>query len=1055
MDLPELSVKQPVFVTSAVILMLAAGGLLMTRLGVDLYPDVTFPTISATIEYPGAGPDEVETQVLKPIEDEVATIAGLKKLRATAKEGVGLIVAEFTLETDAKYAEQEVRDRVALAKRKLPDASKEPVIRRFDPGDLPQLAIAVSADLPPGELFDLADDVVRPALQQVPQVGLVEVVGGRKREIRVELDRARLARYELSAGAVSDAVALAGKNVPAGRVTRGGGDRLFRTVGEFSDPQEVASVIAAFRGNEVPVRVRDLGVVRDGLQDEKTRATWNGKPALYVQVYRQSGSNTLAVVGAVKERLAKLQAELAARPGAPKLTVVMDRSKAIKDNVDDVTETIWVGIVLTFVVVFLFLGSARSTLITGLAIPNSLLGSFVLMYAFGFTINMMTMLAMSLAVGLLIDDAIVVRENIFKRQESGEPSEQAALHGAREVALAVVATTATVVAVFLPIAFLKGVVGQFFKQFGLTVVFAMAISLFDALTIAPMLSAYFAARGAGGGHGGEGAGALSRLLKAVDRLQSRLEELYAAALRFTLRRPGLVLGGAAGLFALSLGAAAKVPKTFLPPQDNGLFSITLELEPGASLDATGAAAAEVDAVVRAHKEVKTSKTTVGNADNESNKAEFYVELVPRRERTVNTTQFKDLLRRELAPFAKYKASVKDYDDFGAGERPFNLVFLGQDAEVLRAYAAKAYPRLKSHPGLLEPDLSEKPGKPEVRAELDEEKARRLGLSTTLVGRELRAQVEGETPVVYRKNGREYDVRVRLQEDQRDLQAEFLRVRVPNVNGRLVRLSDAARAVPARSPATVNRSDRARSIRLEADVAPNGPGLGGVMADFRGLLAGELKPPQGVSYRFEGQAENFEELVVNMSIAAALGVFFIYLVLASLYESFVTPLTIMLVLPLAASGGFFALLVTGKSLDVFSMIGMILLLGIATKNSILLVDRTRQLARGGRSEADAAVQAGRDRLRPILMTSFALVAGMVPVAVGLNEASAQRTSMGVTAIGGIVSSTLLTLFVVPAAYSFLERFRVRSLALARRIGGLDAAAPKPEEPREPLPEPVEA
>lgn len=1038
MDLPELAIRRPVTVTSAVVLMAAAGGLLLTRLGVDLFPDVTFPVVSAAIAYPGAGPDEVETQVLKPVEDEIATLAGLKKLRATAKEGVGIIVAEFTLETDAKYAEQEVRDRVAMAKRKLPVAAKEPVIRRFDPGDLPQLAIAVSADLPPGELFDLADDVVRPALQQVPQVGLVEVVGGRKREVRVELDREKLARYELSAGAVSDALALAGKNVPAGRVTRGAGDRLFRTVGEFADPKEIEAVIAAFRGNETPIRIRDVGAVKDDLEDEKTRAFWNGKPALYVQVYRQSGSNTLAVVGAVKERLKKLSEEIAARPGAPKLTIVMDRSKAIRDNVDDVTETIWVGIVLTFLVVFLFLGNARSTLITGLAIPNSLLGSFVLMYAFGFTINMMTLLAMSLAVGLLIDDAIVVRENIFKRREGGESPEQSALNGTREVALAVVATTATVVAVFLPIAFLKGVVGQFFKQFGLTVVFAMAISLFDALTIAPMLSAYFAGRG--GGHGSAEGGPLARLLKAVDRFQTALEEAYAASLRLTLRRPGLVLGAAAGLFALSLVAAGFVPKTFLPPQDTGQFTVTLELDPGASLDATAVEAVAVDRVLRAHKEVRTAKLTVGNSDNESNKAEFYVELVPRRERTMNTTAFKDQIRRELAPFAKDKVAVKDYDDFGAGERPFNLVFLGQDAKTLREYAAKAYPRLKGHPALLEPDLSEKPGKPEVRAELDEEKARRLGLSSTMVGRELRVQIEGETPVVYRTHGREYDVRVRLREDQRDLEAEFGRVRVPNVNGRLVRLSDAARAVDARSPATVNRSDRARSIRLEADVAPNGPGLGGVMTDFRALLAGELKPPQGVAYRFEGQAENFEELVVNMSIAAALGTFFIFLVLASLYESFVTPLTIMLVLPLAASGGFFALLVTGKSLDIFSMIGMILLLGIATKNSILLVDRTRQLTLRGIPAGEAEVQAGRDRLRPILMTSLALIAGMIPVAVGLNEASAQRTSMGVTAIGGIVSSTLLTLFVVPAAYSFIERFRVWALGKARRLGGSDGARP---------------
>jgi len=1036
MDLPELSIKQPVFVTSAVILMLTAGGLLMTRMGVDLYPDVTFPVISATVVYPGAGPDEVETQILKPMEDEVATIAGLKKLRATAKEGVGTIVAEFTLETDAKHAEQQVRDRVALAKRKLPDDAKEPVIRRFDPSDMPQLAIAVSADLSPGDLFDLADDVIRPALQQVAQVGLVEVVGGRKREIRVALDRAELARRELSAGAVSDALRIAGVNVPAGRVTRGAGDRLFRTVGEFSDPEEIGKVVVAFRGNETPIRVRDLGTVGEGLVDERTRAFYSGKPAVYLQVYRQSGSNTLAVVGAVRERLKRLQEDISRHPGAPKLEVVMDHSTEIRDNVNDVKDTIFLGILLTFVVVFLFLGSLRSTLITGLAIPTSLLGAFILMYAFGFTINIMSLLAMSLAVGLLIDDAIVVRENIFKRQEAGEPSEQAAVNGAREVALAVVATTATVIAVFLPIAFLKGIVGQFFKQFGLTVVFAMAISLFDALTIAPMLSAYFAAKG--GGHGGEGTGPLSRLLKALDRAQGRLEDWYGEALRRSHARPGLVLGGAAGLFLLSLGFAALVPKTFLPPQDNGIFSVTFELEPGASLEATAKAAATIDGLIRAHKEIKLTKLTVGNADNESHKADFYVEMVPRRERSMNTTDFKTLLRGELKPYESWKTAVKDYDEMSNGERPFNVVFLGQDAEQLRAYAAKVYPHFQKHPALLEPELSEKPGKPEVRAVLDAEKAKRLGLSTTMVGRELRAQIEGETPVVYRKSGREYDVRVRLKDEQRDLQADFGEIRVPNLNGRLVRLADAASAVAGRSPAAINRSDRARSVRLGADVAPHGPGLGGAMADFRKLLGGELAPPPGVAYRFEGMAESFEELVVNMALAALLGTFFIYLVLASLYQSFVTPLTIMLVLPLAASGGFFALWLTGGSLEIFSMIGMILLLGIATKNSILLVDRTKQLTARGMSEADATIQAGRDRLRPILMTSFALVAGMIPVAVGLNEASAQRTGMGITAIGGIISSTLLTLFVVPAAYAFIERFRVWSLRHARRIGGLPSA-----------------
>lgn len=1047
MDLPELSIQRPVLISSAVILMLAGGGLLFTRLGLDMYPDVTFPVVTVTVPYPGAGPEEVVTQVLQPLEDQIGAVSGLSKLRGVAKEGVGTLIAEFDLGKDIKDAEQQMRDRVSYARRRLPDGVEEPLIRRIDPGDLPILAFAVDADLPPAMLFDLADDVLRPALQKVPDVGVVEVLGGRKRQILVELDRGALSRAELSASQVSDALRAAGRNIPAGRISRNGSEVLLRTLGEFASPLAVGDAAVSFRGNDVPLRVRDLGRVTDGLEDEQTRAFHNGRPAIYLQVYRQSGANTVEVVRAVKAEAAAMASRLSARPGSPKLEPIMDGSKPILESVKDVQETIYLGIVLTFLVVFLFLGNVRSTLITGLAIPNSLIGSFVLLYLFGFTINIMTLLAMSLAVGLLVDDAIVVRENVFKRLEKGEEPTRAALEGTREVALAVVATTATVVAVFLPLAFLKGVVGQFFMEFGLTVVFAMLISLFDALTVAPMLSAYFAGRRTGPD------GFLARFARALERLQAGLEDAYGAALRASLKRPGAVLAGAALIFAGSLAAAGRVPKTFLSPEDNGIFAMSIELEPGASLNAAAKAALEVDAALRSNPEVRQSKLVVGTLDNESHRASFYVELVPRDERSLTTTEFKERLRTQLAPYARWKPMVMDYDHFGAGQRPFNLVLLGGEDD-LPAYASRLYEGLRSHPGLIEPELSHKPGKPEVRFLIDPAAAQGVGLSAAGVGRELRAQVEGETPAVLREKGREYDVRVRMREEDRDLGQAFPKVRAPNMNGRLIPVSAAAKLERGRSPAAIERSDRMRSITIAADIAPGGPGLHAVMKDFERELAGPLAPPPGITYRFEGHAERFVELVVNMALAAALGAFFIYLVLASLYESFVTPLTIMLVLPLAASGAFLALWLLDRPLDIFSMIGMILLLGIATKNSILLVDRARQLGATGLEDREAAVRAGLDRLRPILMTSVALVAGMIPVAVGLNEASAQRTGMGVTTIGGIVSSTLLTLFVIPAAYAAMERFRKRSLALARSAGGLEQPAAAPVRNRaERLPAPV--
>lgn len=1036
MNFVDVSIKRPTFITCLVLVMLAVGYYSMKNLGVDLFPNVTFPVVTVTTVYPGAGPSEIETLISKPIEDEASTISGINRLSSINQEGVSIVVAEFNMEVDVKYAEQQIRDRVAGAKSKLPTEAKDPVIRRIDPGDQPILTLSINADLPPAELYDLANEIIRPRLEQVNQVGLVDVVGGRKREIQVALDRSKLKAHEISASQVASRLAAAGENVPVGKVNQSKKELVFRSMGEFKSIEDIKSRIVNFFGSDIPVTVSAVGTVSDGITDESSRAYVNGKQSLFLFVFRQSGSNTIAVVDRVYKVVEKINASMSKEKGAPKITVVRDGSTWIRANVEDVQESIFLGVVLAVVVVFFFLANGRSTIITGLALPNSLIGAFILMAAAGFTINIMTLLALSLSVGLLIDDAIVVRENIFRHIELGKKPGLAARIGTQEVQLAVIATTLTVLAVFGPVGFLKGVVGQFFKEFGLTICFAMLISLFDALTVAPMLSAYFAGAPHEKGKTG-GTNILSRAVNKFSQFQDWLEKNYNSILQFAIKYPFKVLSISLVVALASCSTVIKVPKTFLPQQDAGEFSVSVDLPPGTNLEETAKVTEKVDAIIRANPEIDVAAYTVGDKDGQANVGDFYIKLVKRKFRKVNTSQMKDRLRDQLKSFSYANPVVKDYDAVGGGMRPFSLNIIGEDQKQLEQYAQKAFEILKKNKGLKDVDSNFRPGKPELQVQIDNQRADSLGVSHAQAGMELRAQIEGTTPAKFREAGREYDVRVRLQESQRNLQAGFDKTFVPNINFNLVRLKDVATAAPAEGPAKIFRVDRSRYIRISADIAP-GAGLGDLMTETERIMKEEVNLPSNMRFQFVGQGENFTELADSIKTAMLFGVLFIFLILASLYESFVTPLTIMLALPLALCGSMLFLWIFGESLNIFSMIGCIMLLGVATKNSILLVDYANQLVRGGMDRSEAIIKAGRTRLRPILMTTMALIAGTIPVAAGLNEASKQRTSMGIAIIGGLISSTLLTLVVVPAAYSYIDRFREWSKEVLGNLVGTQKA-----------------
>lgn len=1013
MNISELSIRRPIFITCLVILLLMIGCISLIKLPVDLFPNVTFPIVVVSTNYQGASPEEVESLVTKVMEDELNNIPGIKRLSSENSEGKSQIVAEFNSETDIKYAEQQVRDKINSVKAKLPKDVKDSDIRRVDPSDQPILIVALKSNLPKVQLYDFADKVIKPQLQQINEVGLIEIHGSSGRQIHVDLDRDQLIKRGISASDVATKLGDAGENIPVGKVDQGTKEKIFRSVGEFHSLKDIRSTLLNFFGNDVPITVDSVATVRDSSGDATSRTYVNGERALILMIYRQTGTNTIQAVEKVKKKIDKIQATLNHHNPPISISVVRDGSKMIKDNVNDVIESILIGILLTILVVYLFLGSARSTFITGLSLPTSLIGSFFLMHLAGFSINTMSLLALSLAVGLLVDDAIVVRENIFRHTEKGQNAIEAALAGTKEVLLAVIATSLVVIAVFGPIGFLHGIVGGFFKEFGLTVCFAMIISLFDAITIAPMLSAYIGLA--------RTKKKLNPIVGAFHRFQTKLEIWYEQILKFVLRFPLIILFSALFIFAASIFATTFVSKTFLPAQDNGEFAVSLELPPGANLAAMQAITEQVDKTLRSNSEVATTVAIVGKG-GEPNRSLFFVNMVPSRNRTLTTTEFKDKVRQELKVFQGVKVVVKDVDLVGGGERPFNLSLVGGDLNELISTAQKVFAKLKDNKGLLDPELSYKPGKPQMSITPDVNKMQQLGVSATTLGDELRTQIEGTVPATYRENGEAYDIRIRLKEDQRDLEKYFYSTWIPNINHTLVKLSDVATCENSFAPTKIYRKDRQRYIQISADIAPNGPGLSGLMTQIDNYFKNEIKLPPGVSYNFMGQAEDFSELIQNMVIAVGLGILFIYLVLASLYESFITPFTIMLVLPLAACGAFFGLLITRHSLDIFSMIGCILLFGIATKNSILLVDYTKQLTAQGMPRDQAIIKACTTRLRPILMTTIALIAGMLPIAIGLNEASRQRTSMGIAVIGGLISSTLLTLVVVPAAYSYIERFR---------------------------------
>lgn len=1019
MNITEISIKRPAFISSLMIAIITVGYIAFKKMNVELFPNIDIPIIFIATRYDGAAPSEIESLVTKPLEEEISTVSGIKKLLSRSMKDTSQIIVQLYQNTDIKYAEQQIRDKINQARPKLPEDIKEPIIRRVDPSDQPVLTVILKADLSESELFDLADNFVRPRLEQTADVGMVEILGARKREIQILVDQNKLKSRDVSLSQINRQLALSGQNVSIGKRDVGDKQRVFRSASEFNEINQIENTLVNFYSNEIPTKVSDIGVVIDGLEDENSRAYLDGKKSLFLTIYRQSDANIIKAVDGVKVQIEKIKKDFASMQGKPEITSTKDASVYIRSNIFDIQEAVVIAITLTVLTVLLFLGSIRATIITAISLPITLIGAFIIMYSADFSINVITMLALSLAVGLLVDDAIVVVENIYRKIESGMNPIEASIASSREILMAVVAISAVVISVFTPISFLKGTVGQYLKQFGLTISFAMMISLIVAISIIPVLCAYLS------GQNKKLHKHHDKKISRFDAFQLYLEDRYEGALKFSIKHPAIILISTLLIIAGSIVAFTKVPKTFMTESDNGEITVSLELTADSSLDATSTVALKIDEIVRQNKEVFISAASAGTMSRQANRGELYIKLLPKKERNISTSQFKEKLRAQIKDFSYANPVVKDFDPSGGASRgqPFNLFLISNDKVELDKYASLLFEKLKQDPRLKDVDTSNKATRPEFKVKLKEDSARKYGVNSQAVGNELRGYVEGFTPTKLRQNGLEYNIRVRLKPEQRDIKDNFNNIYVPNLNNKLIRLADIAKTEEDIEPATINRQDRGRYIQITASLAPK-IGLGNLIADYeKQFKDGELKMPNSVRFSFSGDSENMQDMISSMNKALLLSIVFIYLILTSLYESFVVPFTILLALPLAFCGAFYALYITGESVNIFTMLGIFMLVSVSGKNSILLIDFTNRLIDEGKSRTEALIIAGRVRLRPILMTSIALIVGTLPVAIGFTETASMRTSMGVAIIGGLISSTLLTLVVVPAVFSYIDRFRI--------------------------------
>ncbi|OSZ74767.1 efflux RND transporter permease subunit [Hydrogenophaga sp. IBVHS1] len=1053
----QVSLRNPVFATMVMIAFVVLGLFSFQRLQVDQFPNIDFPVVVVQVAYPGASPEIVESEVTKKVEEAVNAIAGVNTLTSRSYEGQSIVIIEFQLTVDGRKAAEDVREKIAILRPVFRDEVEEPRVLRFDPASRSIWSVAVIPEAVNGktpsavELTTWAEQVFKKRLENVRGVGSVTLVGPTRRAINIDLDPSAMEALGVTTEQINTAVRNENQDLPVGTLKTGEAERVVQVLSRLQNPKDFENIIVARRGGQA-VRLGQVARVSDGTQEVESLALYNGQRTLLLQVQKAQDENTIAVTDGLKAAVASLGAEL---PPGMRLEQIADGSRPIRVSVDNVRRTLIEGALLTVLIVFLFLNSWRSTVITGLTLPIALIGTFFFMNLFGFTINMITLMALTLSVGLLIDDAIVVRENIVRHVQMGKTPFNAAMDGTQEIGLAVLATTLSIVAVFLPIGFMGGIIGKFFHEFGITMVAAVLISMFVSFTLDPMLSSVWHDPEIEK-HGKAGAPrtlydkTIGRVTGWFDRFQDDLTDTYQNTLRWSLKHKLATLGLALATFVGSLFIVPLLGTEFVPKADFSETSLSFNTPVGSSLQATEAKTRQVEAILREFPEVKYTLSTLntGNAQG-AMYASIYVRLVDRKDRTLSADAMSARLRERLRSVPGITVTHVGLLDAVGGNKQVEFSLQGDDLAELERLTQTVMERIRPIVGLVDLDASVKPNKPTVDVKMKRDLASDLGLNVAAVGASLRTLVAGTTVGNWRAaDGQSYDVNVRLAPGERERTSDlanlpFMVGTAADGTARVVRLGQVADVVDATGPNQINRRNLNREVAINANVYGRSPGE--VSTEIRQALDGIAFPP-GYRYEFGGSTKNMQESFGYALSALALAIIFIYMILASQFQSFLQPLALMTSLPLTLIGVVLTLLMFGSTMSMFSVIGIVLLMGLVTKNAILLVDfaiRAREGRAGGPplDRESALLLAARVRLRPILMTTLAMVFGMVPLAFALTEGSEQRAPMGQAVIGGVITSSLLTLVVVPVVYCYMDDLA----AWFRRRLGLAPTHPAPAGP----------
>ena len=1035
--LAEICIERPVFATVLVLALVVVGAFGYTTLGVDRFPNIDFPFVTITTRMPGAAPQEMETDVSEKLEEAISSISGVDELRSFSSDGFSVVTVGFNLEKDGNVGGQEVRERIDGATFTLPRGIDPPVVEKIAADATPVIAVILSGEASLRDLTEFADKTLKRNLGTVAGVGQATVIGGRARQVRVVANAGALASLGLPAAQVVQAIQSQNLQLPGGKVEQGARDLSLRTYGRVTSLDQFGEMVVANR-NGVPVRLKDVARIEDGEEDPVSTALWNGEPAVTLLIRKQSGANTVKTVAAVKERVEALRARL---PKGWKIDYARDQAQFVITAIATVMEHLILGSILAAGVVWLFLKRSRPTLIAALSIPASIISAFAAIWYMGYTLNTITLLALTLVVGIVIDDAVIVIENIFRLLEDKRmPPKEAAIQGTREIGLAVLATTMSLIAVFLPIGFMGGIVGRFMGSFGITMSFAIFISLIVAFTITPMLCS----RWLRVPKGDDVVVPVHALNEHAPGVYGRIEWFYMTLLRWAMGHRMAMLVIIALTVASSVPLARIANKNFLPTDDEGQFEVLVRAPEGWSLDSSKALLESIGKQVRALEGVEATLTTLG-ADplRTQNYGSIYVKMKPLESRTVSIFAVQNQVRTGILPQyqeLKIRTAVSLVNVIGSGSNATIQFWVGgPDLAKLEEYSASLLTELKKIPGVVDADTDLVTGKPELGVVIDREKAADLGVNVIDIASTLNAMVGGVKVTDYYENGERYDVWIRAEGIDRASPAAIAETRVPSARLGSVRLGDLVRLEESKGPAVVNRIGRTRQVLITANISPGHSEQAAIQA--LNAAAAELKMPTGYSYGLTGRSKEQGRAAIAFLMAFILSGIFMYLVLAAQFESWLHPITILMALPMTIPFALLAIVIFNQSINIYSALGIMVLFGVVKKNGILQIDHTNNLRSKGFDRATAILQANRDRLRPILMTTLAFVAGMLPLAISSGAGSATNRSIAVVIIGGQTFALLLTLLAIPVLYALFDDWTValKRLVSRGRVEGESVAA----------------